>query len=86
MRSLLPNLRGLFFYFKCLPCCKPNARSDTSPLLNDEGNPREEDQETILPFGDQVRASVAQDNSPRNVYEMSPDNPSNERRKTCSIL
>lgn len=85
MRSLLPNLRGLFFYFSCLPCCKPSARSDTSPLLDDQGNPREE-QETILPFGDQVCANAAQDSSPRNVYEVSPNNPANERRKTCTIL
>ncbi|MBP6103920.1 MAG: hypothetical protein KBD23_01535 [Gammaproteobacteria bacterium] len=84
MRSLLPHLRELFFYFQCLPCCKPSARSDTSPLLDNEGNPREE-QETILPFGDQVCANVAQDSSPRNVYALSPDNPSNERTKTCTM-
>ncbi len=85
MRNPLAKLQGLFFCFQCLPCCKPSARSDTSSLLDDEGNPREE-QETILPFGAQVRTNAVQHSSPRNVYEASPDNPSNERRKTCTIL
>ena len=85
MRSLLPNLRGLFFCFQCLPCCKPNTRSDITPLLDDQGNPQEAS-DMSMPFGEQVPANIQSDHSSDNGYELSLDKRSNNTRKTCAIL